>query len=142
MDEKIVIPLGEWYKYLALEVELTDEENFLIVMRTLERMGIGSSKNNKLYQSCHIFTKKGKIYITHFKELFDLDGREVDLSRDDIARRNTIAFLLEQWGFLHIVDKKMIEERMPISAIKIIKHEQIPEYELIPKYKIGKKGKK
>ena len=55
-----------------LEVELPSAENFLKVKETLTRMGVCSNKDKKLWQSCHILHKRGKYYITHFKELFAL----------------------------------------------------------------------
>lgn len=137
-DEKIPIFLGEWYKYLALEVELVNEKSFLSIRETLTRIGVCSSRDNKLYQSCHVLTKKGKIYIVHFKEMFALDGRPVNISEEDIGRRNTIACLLQEWGLLNVVDVEMVRKnRVPVTSLKIIKYKDAHEYELIPKYQIG-----
>lgn len=144
-EEKNTIPLGDWYRYFALEIELVSDDSFLLIKETLERIGVSSNKDKKLYQSCHIFTKKKKYYIVHFKELFALDGRTVDITEDDIGRRNTIACLLEEWNLLKIVDKKMVDKRIPVTSMKILQHSQCKknggEYDLIPKYQIGtKKG--
>jgi len=123
-----------------VEVQLTDSENFLKVKETLTRIGISSKKENKLYQSCHILHKKGKYYIVHFKELFALDGLADDLSDQDKGRRNTIANLLEEWGLVRIVDKKMTQEPVvPLSYMKILPHAEKKNWELVPKYNIGKK---
>jgi hypothetical protein len=93
-----------------------------------------------LYQSCHILHKSGKYYIVHFKELFALDGRPTDIAENDIARRNTIALLLQDWGLLTIVSKEKFESnQVNISQIKIISHKEKSEWELVPKYNIGKK---
>jgi hypothetical protein len=43
-----------------VQIELTNEENFLKVKETLTRIGIASRKDKKLYQSCHILHKQGK----------------------------------------------------------------------------------
>lgn len=139
-DEKVGISLIEWYKHIALEVELRDNQSFLMLAETLERIGVLSTKDMKIYQSCHIFYKKEKYYIVHFKELFALDGRPVNLTQDDIGRRNTIATLLEEWNFIKIVNKQQAESlKVPVSSIKVIKASARDEYELVPKYQIGAK---
>lgn len=123
-----------------VEVSLTDPENFLKVKETLTRIGISSKKENKLYQSCHILHKKGKYYIVHFKELFALDGLADDLSDQDKARRNTIANLLEEWGLVKIVNPSVSREPVvPLSYMKILPHAEKKNWELVPKYNIGKK---
>ena len=85
-----------------LEVGLKEPDDFLKVRETLSRIGVASRREKKLYQSCHILHKQGKYYITHFKELFRLDGKSTDLSDNDLARRNSIAKLLEDWGLVEI----------------------------------------
>lgn len=123
-----------------LEVRLKAEEDFLKVKETLTRIGVSSKKENKLYQSCHILHKKGKFYIVHFKELFALDGLPTDIDDTDIGRRNTIANLLEEWGLVEIVDsKKASDPIVSLAQMKIISHKDKGNWELIPKYHIGKK---
>jgi len=123
-----------------LEIKLKTEEDFLKVKETLTRIGVSSKKENKLYQSCHILHKKGKFYIVHFKELFSLDGLPTDIDNTDIGRRNTIAKLLEEWGLLEIVEPKKSEEPIvSLAQMKIISHKDKNNWELVPKYHIGKK---
>tara|TARA_Y100001938_G_scaffold130455_1_gene186437 strand:+ start:840 stop:1247 length:408 start_codon:yes stop_codon:yes gene_type:complete len=122
-----------------LEVTLKEPDDFLKVRETLTRIGISSKKEKKLWQSCHILHKRGKYYIVHFKELFALDGLPTNLSDNDIFRRNTIADLLEEWGLVDIVEKDPEDERVPIHHLKIIPHRDKGEWELCPKYHIGKK---
>jgi hypothetical protein len=98
---------------------------------------VASRKEKKLYQSCHILHKQGRYYIVHFKELFSLDGKQTDISENDIARRNTIASLLEEWGLVNILTSK--GETAPLSQIKIIPFKEKNEWELETKYNIGKK---
>ena len=104
-----------------IEVQLVEPDNFLLVKETLTRIGIASKKTNTLYQSCHILHKQGKYYIMHFKELFLLDGKKnTDFSENDVARRNTIVNLLEEWELIKIIDKsKTAEPVVPISHILI-----------------------
>lgn len=136
-DERVSISLAEWYDNYALEIELKDEQSFLKIKETLTRIGVSSNKDNKLFQSCHILSKKDKYYIVHFKELFALDGKTVNLSTDDVYRRNTIAKLLEDWGLLDVVNDIDEEHVMPVNSIKIIKHSDKDNYDLISKYQIG-----
>lgn len=123
-----------------LEVTLNKSDDFLKIKETLTRIGVSSKKEKKLYQSCHILHKKGKYYIVHFKELFSLDGLPSDIDENDIGRRNSIAKLLEDWGLLNIVNKdKVMSLLVPINQFKIIPHKEKNEWELCPKYHIGKK---
>jgi hypothetical protein len=124
-----------------VEVKLLDPENFLLVKETLTRIGVASKKNITLYQSCHILHKQGKYYIMHFKELFLLDGkRNTDFSENDVARRNTIANLLEEWGLVEVVDKEKTKEPVvPVSHIKIISFKEKGDWQCLAKYSIGNK---
>jgi len=133
--EKIDISVDD-----LVEITLREKDDFLKVKETLTRMGVASRKEKKLYQSCHILHKRGKYYIVHFKELFALDGLPTDFDDDDEARRNTIANLLEEWELLDIVDPDLTEEPVsPLSQIKILPHREKGEWELCPKYHIGKR---
>ncbi len=123
-----------------IEVRLKKEDDFLKVRETLTRMGVSSRKENKLYQSCHILHKRGRYYIVHFKELFGLDGLPSEMSENDFARRNMIIRLLSEWDLIDIVDESSCDEPMAsVGQIKIIPYREKDEWELIPKYHIGKK---
>ena len=124
-----------------VEVTLAEKDDFLKVRETLTRIGVASKKDRILYQSCHILHKQGKYYIVHFKELFALDGKPTDLSENDLSRRNAIAQLLEDWGLVKIVNRKQVENPPPIflSQIKILSHKDKDDWDLVPKYNIGKK---
>jgi hypothetical protein len=125
-----------------VEVSLPSEEDFLKIRETLTRIGVSSRKEKRLYQSCHILHKRGKYYIVHFKELFGLDGLPYDLSESDIARRNAIIALLEEWELLEIVDtEKCSDPVASIGQLKIIPFKEKGEWELVPKYHIGKSRK-
>jgi len=124
-----------------LEVTLQKPDDFLKVRETLTRIGVSSRAEKKLWQSCHILHKKGKYYIVHFKEMFALDDLPTSISPEDISRRNTIAGLLEEWGLVKIVDKSKAENKVPISKIKILPYKEKGEWELCPKYHIGRSKK-
>jgi len=123
-----------------VEVTLDQKDDFLKVRETLTRIGVASKKEKILYQSCHILHKQGKYYITHFKELFALDGKPTDITDNDLARRNTVANLLEDWELLKIVNKEQTKEpTVSLSQVKIISHKEKADWDLVPKYNIGKK---
>ena len=106
----------------------------------MTRIGVSSRKEKKLYQSCHILHKRGRYVILHFKELFELDGLESNISDEDIGRRNTIVNLLQDWGLLTIVDVEDSKDPVvSLAKMKIIPHREKDEWDLVPKYHIGRK---
>lgn len=123
-----------------VEVKLKTDEDFLKVRETLTRIGVASKKDKILYQSCHILHKQGLYYIVHFKELFALDGKPSNFSSDDVARRNTIANLVAEWGLVELVDVDKTKDPVAaMSQVKIIPHKEKNEWELVTKYNIGRK---
>jgi len=130
--------LIEWSPSDMLEVSLNEPDDFLKIKETLTRIGVSSQKEeNTLFQSCHILHKQGHYFITHFKELFALDGKPSTLTANDLARRNTITILLSDWGLLDIVNPEVIGEEAPLKQIKIISHKDKAEWNLESKYTIG-----
>ena len=129
---------ASWSPEEMLEVRLNEPDDFLKVRETLSRIGVASRKDKTLFQSCHILHKQGKYYIVHFKELFALDGKDTNLSENDIARRNTIANLLADWGLVDVVGTTKIEAA-PLSQIKVISFKEKGDWKLETKYNIGKK---
>lgn len=128
--------------YFPLQVTLADPDDFLKVRETLSRIGVASKKDKILYQSCHILHKQGHYYIVHFKELFALDGKSTDISENDLARRNTIAKLLQDWGLVKMTNPEKVVELAPMSQIKVISFSEKNEWSLETKYSIGKKSNK
>jgi len=124
-----------------LEVTLQKPDDFLKVRETLTRIGVSSRAEKKLWQSCHILHKKGKYYIVHFKEMFALDELPTSINSEDTGRRNTIACLLEEWGLVKIMDKTKITDKVPLNKIKILPFKEKGEWELCPKYHIGRSKK-
>ena len=131
--------LVEWNPDLMLEVSLNEPDDFLKVRETLTRIGVASRKDKKLYQSCHILHKQGRYFIVHFKELFLLDGKKSNLEEADIARRNTIATLMSDWGLVTIEGVDILNPMAPLRQIKIISFKDKNNWELSPKYNIGRK---
>ncbi|CAB4125273.1 translation repressor protein [uncultured Caudovirales phage] len=127
----------DWVPESMLEVILSEPDNFLKVRETLTRIGVASKKDKTLYQSCHILHKQGRYFIVHFKELFALDGKEANISVNDIERRNAIAKLLQDWQLLKISVPTMIEHTASLSQIKVVSYKEKQEWELVAKYSIG-----
>lgn len=123
-----------------VEIKIFEDEDFLKIKETLTRIGVASKKEKKLFQSCHIFHKQGKYYITHFKEMFMLDGKSSNFSEDDKARRNKIIELLEDWELLEVLQPDKIKEPIAsMSQIKVLGYKEKDEWILESKYHIGKK---
>lgn len=122
-----------------IEIIIDTPDTFLKIKETLTRIGVASKKDRKLYQSCHILHKRGKYYITHFKEMFLLDGKESTFSEEDKQRRNTIANLLEEWGLVTVINKAMIADRLNLSNIKVLLYKEKDDWQLVSKYSIGNK---
>ena len=129
----------EWNPTSMLEISLNETDDFLKVRETLTRIGVASRKDKKLFQSCHILHKQGRYFIVHFKELFLLDGKKSNLEENDIARRNTIAQLMSDWGLISIETADKMKPLAPMRQIKIIPFKEKNEWELCPKYNIGNK---
>ena len=128
-----------WSQADMLEVTIKQPDDFLKVRETLTRIGVASRKDKTLFQSCHILHKQGKYYITHFKELFALDGKNSTLTENDIQRRNTITLLLQDWSLIEVVNPSLVENKAPLSQIKVLPFKEKSEWNMVAKYNIGKK---
>ena len=129
----------QWKQSDMVEVVLNEPDDFLKVRETLTRIGVASRKEKKIYQACHILHKQGKYYIVHFKELFALDGKNTNLSLNDIQRRNRIIQLLSDWGLISVVDKTFISDLAPLNQIKVLAFKEKNDWTLESKYNIGRK---
>jgi hypothetical protein len=141
MINQTIEPRVNWSPDMMVEVVLNEPDDFLKVRETLTRIGVASRKEKKLYQSAHILHKQGRYYITHFKELFALDGKHANLTVNDIQRRNRIIHLLADWGLITIITPDKILDIAPLNQIKVLPYREKGEWELEQKYNIGKKIK-
>jgi len=129
----------QWKQSDMVEITLGEPDDFLKVRETLTRIGVASRKEKKIYQSCHILHKQGKYYIVHFKELFALDGKNTNITNNDLQRRNRITQLLSDWGLIAVVSKDQIEDLAPLNQIKVLSFKDKSEWTLESKYNIGRK---
>lgn len=134
MDEQ------EQLKYLEelIEVKALDRSAFLRVRECLTRIGVLSISTNTLWQSCHIFHKRGRYFVVHYKQLFALDGKlhgDV-VSDEDLDRVEKVAILLERWG---LVEPLVELDDSVQSVLNIIPYKKRGDYNLRAKYTIGGK---
>lgn len=147
--EKEDLQIKQWSPADMLEITLNEPDDFLKIKETLTRIGT-TAKNkrvmdgvastepeNILIQSCHILHKRGRYFIVHFKELYLLDGKPSTLTANDLARRNTIATLLSDWGLLTLVDGNKASDKAPLRQIKIISHSDRAKWKLECRYIMG-----
>lgn len=123
-----------------IEVEVSDE-NQPKIRETLRRIGVLSKVRNELFQSCHLFSKAGKFYLVHFKEMYMLNGQPSTFSEADKQRRDKIASLLEKWGFLVVKNPDVIGDIMK-EKITIIPYKEKNNYIFTKKYRFDLKNSK
>lgn len=121
-----------------VEVRLQSPKDFLRVRETLTRMGIQQGPNT-LTQICYIFFKQKRYFVVHVKELMMLDGQQVDIIEDDIAKRNLVATLLSDWKLVEIVNPSSI--KLPVASmnkVRVIPYKEKENWNLVSEYNIGK----
>jgi hypothetical protein len=132
-------PTIEWSPADMVEIYLETPDDFLKVRETLSRIGIESKREPYvLFQTAHILHKRGRYYIVHFKELFLLDLKPSTFTLEDLSRRNAITTLLQDWGLLKVANIDMLTPVSDLKKIKIVSHKEKKEWDLRPKYSIGK----
>ena len=129
--------LVSWEPSHMVEIFLSEPDDFLKVRETLTRIGVASRKEKKIYQSCHILHKQGRYFIVHFKELFALDGKQTNITVNDLQRRNRITKLLCDWNLVEIGNEDNIQDIAPLNQIKVLSYKEKGEWILEPKYNIG-----
>ena len=126
---------------MSLGVEVKLLVDFSVVKETLERVGVRNREEKKFFPSCYIVDEKDGTYrIYHFKELFKKEGNKSTYDDLDMLRRNTIVFLLKNWGLVDVVNKDNIEE-IQVKKIDVISHKEKREYKICHKYLFKRKVK-
>lgn len=116
-------------------VTLKEDDDFLKIIETLTRIGIKSKHDNTIWQSCHILHKQGRYAIVHFKELFALDGKETNITEEDLARRDYIVKMLTDWGLCEPETPFEFSDSHPSTFI--VKFKDKGNYNLKSKYDLG-----
>jgi hypothetical protein len=126
------------FRGYGLEVALNSDDAFSIIRETLTRIGIPSYTNKTLTQSCHIFHKRGRYAIMHFKEMLAYDGKTNNIPEEDLLRRDTITKLLVDWNLITVSDKASIL-KTDMTNVKVLSAEEKKNWKLQVKYSIGRK---
>lgn len=118
----------------GIKVEL--KVNFRVVKETLERMGVIDWKKNIIWPSCYcIFGKRygadDGYYVVHFKELFELDGKDSTFGEKDKLRRDTIVWNLQNWDLVEAADE--IDEIL-VDKIGVLRHADKKDFTVDHKY--------
>lgn len=123
----------------CVEVILASDGDFLKVVETLERIGIVSMKDKKIYPSVHILHKQGQYFLCHFKHLFCLEGGEGVLDETDWKRYYTICKLLESWNLVKTTKEWNLDDYpIHMDLVKIIPFAKKGEFEIKRKFTLGK----
>lgn len=121
-------------------IKVLIKSDYPVVCETLERMGIINHKEKKIYPSCYCYktTKKcddGDIYVlAHFKELFLLHDKVSTYNESDEARLKTIAYFLDKWGVVKVIDTNTISEILQ-EKISVLSYKDKSKYTVIHKFK-------
>lgn len=120
-----------------VEITPIGDDGFRKVKETLMRIGLPSHQDKTLYQSAHIFHRQGRYYICHFKQMFELDGKQTTLTEGDISRRNRIIQMLVDWNLVKVLDERQLEPMARPGSVKVIKYSDRDDWELVAKYAMG-----
>lgn len=137
--------MSELFEDHGIEITLKDEKDFLKIRETLTRVGVASTKEGTLTQSCHILHKRGHYAILHFKEMFLLDGKDetTAIAEEDYARRNAIVKMLSNWNLFDVIEADKVKSPKPsMEKVTVIPYKEKDDWVLIQKYTIGKKAKR
>jgi hypothetical protein len=98
-----------------IRIKPISDDGFRVCMETLSRMGVAKKKEKLFFQSCYIIRVKGQFYIVYYKEILNKKMSDID-----IARRNTIATLLEKWEMVSIENKEAINEFGTLPSVFVM----------------------
>ena len=76
-----------WTQEQMFEVLLKEPDDFLKIRETLSRIEYLLEKKGNYINLIHILHKQNKYYIVHFKELFNFDIKDTNLSENDINKK-------------------------------------------------------
>jgi Bacteriophage translational regulator len=124
-----------------IEVTIKSNDEFLVLMETLTRIGVPNKDNNELFQVCHILHKQKRYYIVHYKQLMQLGHMQVSLTPEDVARTRLIASKVASWGLTSIIPNHThtASDYSESPFIMIVQHKDKKNWKFTPKYRIGKR---
>lgn len=126
---------------LMIEVDL--KSSFKVVKEVLTRFGIANRLSKELTQTVHIFKKNDRYYLCHFKMMFGMDGRTIDMADKDWDRFFRIALMMEEFNHVTIKHNWQRDECATHNCEKkdifCIRKIDVPEWTLRQKITFGKK---
>ena len=120
-----------------IEIDVKDDDQFLILRESLTRIGIANKSTKSLYQTCHILHKRGKYYLVHFKQMFMLDGRKSTMDSDDYGRLKKILEMIVSWNLTTPIKVPSFYNNVEPYMCFVLSNKQKHEWNLVPKYKVG-----
>jgi len=107
------------------------------VCETLERMGVVNKKEKIVYPSCYCHElAKEEFAICHFKEMFLLQAKPSTFNDIDSLRRATITYLLQDWGFIDVINPDEISRILTLKdKIDVIPHRDKHLYQIKHKFR-------
>ena len=130
--------MSDVFRGYGVKVMGLERESFLKVRETLTRVG-RLIEDNTVLQECFVLHKKGSYAVLHASELRMMDGIDTEPTTDDIALRNTVAYLLDSWGLIELEDPQEVSQpRAPVGQIIVVPFKAKKNYTLSPDYEIGK----
>jgi len=98
----------------GVKVELNVDEE--VIKSNLERIGIVNRDKKLLYPSCYLIKDEdGSYAIAHFKELLKIPGQD----ESDIQRRDTIVWLLNNWGLLKSLEPNLKKQKRRLFILSV-----------------------
>lgn len=120
-----------------VEIDFTNSSGFLQIKETLSRIGVTGGELT-LYPSVLLLHKRGKYYLVHYKLMFILDGKDVEVTDQDWIRYFTIVQLLKDWKLITILNPEVTDgQETNIKMIKIIPFADKVKWTIKHKYVIG-----
>lgn len=118
-----------------IEIKLLADEK--VIKETITRIGIANKKRKILYPSCYLYKNFEKYYIIHFKSMFTLTRANGynNLSNQDIERRNSIIFCLENWGLISVVNSDDIKPHN--EYVYVLPHTEKNKWQICHKFNVN-----
>jgi hypothetical protein len=120
-------------------IEVIPKVDVKVINETLSRIGIANKQDKVLYPSCYLFQNFEKCYIVHFKELFALTRANayLNISEDDISRKNSIICRLAVWDLIEIVNYEDLQTCDDFVYILSYKEKTENDWKIIHKFNIN-----
>ena len=120
-------------------IEIIPKVDINIINETLSRIGIANKREKIFYPFCYLFQNFERYYIVHFKELFALTRANayLNISENDISRKNSLACRLAAWGLIEIVNFEELESCDDFIFVLFHHEKKQNDWKIIHKFNIN-----